>query len=117
MRKLIVLMALLAMLGLLAVAASGANASEEGSNETSVVAGGSEESAPESEEAPPSSPSAALSGCPIGIVCVWTGKGFSGAEGRTPCSQTGFHPLAGNKWSAANGCESRAVFLRHAGAY
>lgn len=83
-------------------------------------AASAEEPAPGSEEALPGAPASELtplSGCPIGIVCVYTGTGFTGAEGRTPCSQTGFHPLAGNKWSGANGCESRAVFLRHGGAY
>ena len=63
------------------------------------------------------SASASAGGCPLGIVCVYTETNFFGAEGRTPCSQTGIHPLAGNKRSAANGCTGRAVFLRNNGVY
>lgn len=78
-----------------------------------------EEPAPGSEEALPGAPSEVTpaSVCPILNVCVYTKKEFEGAEGRTTCSATGFHPLAGTKLSIRNSCEQRAVFLRWKGHY
>lgn len=79
-----------------------------------------EEPAPATEEAPASAPAteaAPLAGCPLGVVCVYVGTNFTGAEGQTVCSAQGVHPLAGNKRSAANGCTGRPVFLRFSGIF
>jgi hypothetical protein len=87
MRKLIVLMALFAMLGTFAVAASGANASEEGS----VVARGPEN-------------------CEEGYFCTWTGGSFNGERTSWPCGGPGDN----GAWfysSMKNRCVNRRVTI------
>ena len=105
MRKFMSIVVALALVAGFATGAAGA-AAEEGP-------AGAEEASPSS----PANEAAPLAGCPGGIVCVYTGFEFTGAEGDTPCSQTGIHPLAGNERSAANGCSNRAVFLRYEGVF
>jgi len=91
MRKLIVLMALLATLGALAVAASGANASEEGSTEGSAVARGPEN-------------------CEEGYFCTWTGGSFNGERTSWTCGGNGDN----GAWfysSMKNRCLNRRVTI------
>jgi hypothetical protein len=50
--------------------------------------------------------------CTTGYVCVYTGIGFSGAEGLTVCGAEGVHPFAGFKSSGMNHCANRSVWFR-----
>lgn len=73
------------------------------------------------EEAPsaaaPSSEAATLAeeSCPSGNVCVWTQTNYQGARGMTACSATGFHPLAGWKYSVKNRCGAKGAGLMRDG--
>jgi hypothetical protein len=85
---------------------------------TASATASAEEPVSGSEEPSPISPSEArLAGCEALLVCAWSETEFKGAEGRTMCAATGFHPFAQTKHSIINDCSSRAVFLRYKGAY
>lgn len=97
MRKIIGLVALLAMIGAFAVSVSGA---------------GAEEVASPVEEAAPNGEAVALAECSSGRICVFTGIDFTGTPGYTECGAEGAHPLGGTKQSGENHCGDRAVWFR-----
>jgi len=53
--------------------------------------------------------------CPSGSICVWTQTNYQGVRGQTACSATGFHPLAGWKYSVKNRCASKGNGLMRDG--
>jgi len=98
MKKLIGLVAVLAVLGALAAPFASA---EEGISQTPPEAPEeSEPAAPESED------------ILCGGICVFAFPYFMGADGVTSCGAPGAHPLAGWKYSIINECSQVAVWAR-----
>jgi hypothetical protein len=108
MKKLIGLVAALAVLG--AVVASFASAEEVTSQTPPAATEASEPAPPAGTEGSET----ALIGCG-GDVCVYPLPFFEGPVGITECSAPGAHPLGSNKASIQNGCGERAVFARRSG--
>jgi hypothetical protein len=105
MKKLIGLVAVLAVLG--AVVASSASAEEATSQTPPAATEGSE---PPAGSESPVTP--AIGVCGVGSICVYVLPYFEGPGGLTNCQAPGAHPLGGNRNSIQNECEHVAVWMR-----